>query len=95
MSELEVACAPSGSGWLCEVGIGPDAGATRHVVGVSADDLRRLAAGAVDPTALVEASFQFLLEREPRESILGAFDLPVIGRYFPEWESQMRARHGG
>lgn len=38
---------------------------------------------------LVEASFAFLLEREPKESILREFDLTVIGRYFPEYEQEI------
>ena len=33
----------------------------------------------------------FLLAREPRESILGRFDLPLIGRYFPEYEREISA----
>ena len=44
----------------------------------------------MDPTDLVERSFAFLLEREPRESILRSFDLSVIGRYFPDWERAIR-----
>ena len=42
-----------------------------------------------DPDALVRAAFDFLLTREPRESILRRFDLPVIGRYFPGWEAEV------
>ena len=38
---------------------------------------------------LVQRSFEFLLEREPNTSILRRFDLPVIGKYFPEYERQM------
>ena len=53
-------------------------------------DLQRLAPGTTDPTDLVRRSFAFLLEREPKESILGAFDLTVIGRYFPDWEAWIR-----
>ncbi len=34
---------------------------------------------------LVEASFAFLLEREPASSILRRFSLDVIGDYFPEY----------
>lgn len=34
---------------------------------------------------LVVASFRFLLDREPQESILPEFDLRVISRYFPEY----------
>ena len=35
---------------------------------------------------MVRRSFEFLLEREPPESILRSFDLTVIGRYFPDYE---------
>ena len=34
---------------------------------------------------LVSASIRFLLDREPKESILSRFDLGVIGGYFPEY----------
>jgi len=80
-------------GWTCSVTVrehGIDV--STHRVRVSADDLDRLAVGADDPTALVEASFAFLLEREPPGSILGAFDLTEIGRYFPSYETDIRAR---
>jgi hypothetical protein len=40
----------------------------------------------VAPDVLVEKSFRFLLDRESNTSILRSFDLPVIGRYFPEYE---------
>ena len=33
-----------------------------------------------------------LLEREPKESILARFDLPVIERYFPEYPHEIRRR---
>jgi hypothetical protein len=38
----------------------------------------------------VRACFDFLLEREPKESILRSFDVTVIGRYFPEFETTIR-----
>jgi hypothetical protein len=31
-----------------------------------------------------------MLEREPKESILPAFDVSVIGSYFPEFESNIQ-----
>ena len=40
----------------------------------------------------MRASFEFLLEREPPSSILGRFDLDIIGRYFPEYADTMRTR---
>lgn len=39
---------------------------------------------------LIEKSFEFLLDRESNTSILSTFDLPVIARYFPEYESKIR-----
>jgi hypothetical protein len=35
---------------------------------------------------IVSRSFAFLLEREPNSSIMRTFDLPVIQRYFSEYE---------
>ncbi|HEX6329923.1 MAG TPA: hypothetical protein VF129_01345 [Actinomycetota bacterium] len=60
---------------------------SEHAVTASEDDLRRLGGGYESPEAFVRACFEFLLEREPRESILRSFDVSVIGRYFPEFES--------
>jgi hypothetical protein len=59
-------------------------GTATYVVTVSASDVGRFAPGAT-PEALLEASFEFLLEREPKEAILRRFDLPIIERYFPEY----------
>lgn len=86
MTDIDVRCEPSGAGWACQVGLTDDAGSDEHRVTVTRTDLARLAPGADDPTDLVRRSFAFLLEREPRESILRTFDLTVIGRYFPDWE---------
>ena len=43
-----------------------------------------------EPAKLVEASMQFLLEREPKESIMRQFDLDVIARFFPEYPTAIR-----
>lgn len=67
-----------------------DGSTTEHEVTLGPDDVERL--GAPDARTLVRESFEFLLEREPKESILQRFELAVIGRYFPEWESEMRTR---
>ena len=92
MKPLRVDCRQADGRWSCSVVVGDDAGATTHVVQVAADVLERLAPGAAEPTALVHASFEFLLERERRESILRRFDLPIIGRYFPDYEARIRER---
>jgi hypothetical protein len=86
---VSVACTLGGDDWTCAVTVGNDAAATRHRVTVSPGTLSRLRPGSEDPSDLVRDSFAFLLAREPRESILREFDLPVIGRYFPGWESEI------
>jgi hypothetical protein len=80
-------------GWTCSVGLrehGLDV--STHRVHVGPDVVARLAPGAGDPAGLVKASFEFLLEREPPQSILRSFDLMEIGRYFPEYETEIRRR---
>ena len=64
---------------------------TVHDVTARPADIRRYG-GDVAPERLVKASFEFLLEREPKESILRSFDLPVIERYFPEFPRKIRER---
>ncbi len=87
---VDVRCDPDGAGWHCRVTVGDDPAATSHEVTVSAATLASLAPGAADPEALLRASFDFLLARESRESILRRFDLMVIRRYFPDWEEEIR-----
>ena len=90
MGSVEVASHASPRGWTCIVAV-RNGGETRHLVHVSRADLARLAPGATDPGDLVRASFAFLLEREPREAILREFEISVIGRYFPEFEREIKA----
>ena len=65
---------------------------TSHVVTLKPADYERIAGGKVLPDELVKMAFEFLLGNEPKESILGRFDLSLIGRYFPNFESEMRRR---
>ena len=90
MTPLQVDCRRAEGGWTCRVTVGDDARATEHEVAVTDDVLARMAPADDDPTRLVRESFHFLLAREPRESILRSFELPVIGRYFPDWEAELR-----
>ena len=62
---------------------------TSHRVRVTPNDLHRFGGENVSSQQLLEASFQFLLDRESNTSILSSFDLPLIGRYFPEYEKEI------
>ncbi len=62
---------------------------TRHHVTMSRQTCDRLTAGKHTPERCIEAAFRFLLDREPKESILGRFDVTVISCYFPEFERDL------
>jgi hypothetical protein len=67
---------------------------TTHMVTVEPDYCQKLTGGRVRAETLVEKSFAFLLAREPNTSILRSFELPVIGRYFPEYEPTIKKMLG-
>jgi hypothetical protein len=90
MSDISVECSASGGGWLAHVAVTDRGSTRRYQVRVSAAELARFAPGASEPDDLVLRSFEFLLDREPKESILATFDLSVIGRYFPEYERTIK-----
>ena len=91
MTTIEVACEPAGSatGWTCRVVVRDAGGSTEHTVNVGPAELASLAPGATSPDDLVRRSFEFLLARERKESILRWFDLPAIGSYFPDYEREI------
>jgi len=78
----------AGDEWLVTI---KGAVTTHHRVRLSKAELERLGRGKPVEDLLKE-SFRFLLEREPNTSILGSFDLSLIGRYFPEYEREIRTR---
>jgi hypothetical protein len=61
---------------------------THHHVTMSQEMCERLTAGKHTPERCLEAAFRFLLDREPKESILRRFDVTAISRYFPEFERE-------
>ena len=61
-----------------------------HHVTLQPEDHAKFGGGKLEPEELIRRSFKFLLQRETKESILGRFDLSVISRYFPEYETEMK-----
>ena len=78
------------AGAVYDVTIEDARGSTHHEVTVWPSDIARYAPDAA-PEDLIDASFRFLLEREPKEAILARFELPVIERYFPEYLTRIEA----
>ena len=92
MARIEVRSAAEGDGWAFEVTVSEGGGRTSHRVTMTREVYERLTGGACPPEELVRRSFEFLLEREPKESILREFDITVISRYFPSYEDEIRER---
>jgi hypothetical protein len=65
---------------------------TEHTVVLDDDYYRDLNQGSMTKEELIKRSFEFLLQRESKESILSRFNLKVIKRYFPEFEREISTR---
>ena len=63
---------------------------TAHIVTLAEDYYQKLTQNKVSAEELIRRSFEFLLSREPKESILRQFDLRDITRYFPEYENNLK-----
>jgi len=64
---------------------------SEHTVSLEDDYYRKLTGGKTSKEELIKKSFEFLLEREPKESILSEFNLRIIKNYFPEYEKEIKA----
>jgi hypothetical protein len=86
---IEVRQTAEGDRLEFEVVVSEGQGETRHHVTMATSTYERLTARRHTAEQCVEAAFRFLLDREPKESILRNFDVTVISRYFPEFEREL------
>ena len=68
------------------VAVEESGGSSEHEVTLTDEYHQQLTGGEMSKEERIERSFEFLLEREPKESIMSSFELPVIQRYFPSYE---------
>jgi hypothetical protein len=66
-----------------------DGSRTRHRVTVPERFLTDHDLAAAQEPALARASMHYLLEREPPSSIMSAFSLDDITRYFPDYPAEI------
>jgi hypothetical protein len=92
LSDIAVECSRLDKGWLALVTVADHDSSREFEVSVSEAELARFDPDSADPCSLVRRSFEFLLAREPKDSILSSFGLSVIGRYFPEYEREILRR---
>ena len=90
MAEISIAHV---SGSTYRVTIEEPGSVSSHEVTVWPSDIARYAPAAT-PEQLLQASFEFLLAREPKEAILKRFELPVIEQYFPEYRRMIATMLG-
>jgi len=65
-------------------------GETNHEVTMAQATYLKLTNGEIEPNRCIQAAFEFLLDREPKEAILSRFDVTVISRYFPGFEKDLK-----
>jgi len=92
VQKIDVRTAPQDDGWVFQVTVSQGSSQTSHRVTMTRDVYERLTGARCPPEELVRRSFEFLLEREPKESILSEFDITVISRYFPGYEAEIARR---
>jgi hypothetical protein len=97
MVRISVVTLPSSddnSSWRYHVEITGSDGSgskTTHQVAMAKDYYMDLTErGRISPEEFIKKSFEFLLDRESRDSILQQFDIAQINDYFPEYETEIK-----
>jgi hypothetical protein len=90
MAEIDVTVAEeTDEAWAFDVTVREPDGRSSHRMTVTRADLVDLRGEGSDPERFVRDSFEFLLAREPKESIMSRFDVRDIARYFPEFRERI------
>ena len=92
MAQIDVRTVPEGEDWAFQVTVSEGGGQTSHRVTMGRNAYQQLTGEVCSPEELVRRSFEFLLEREPKESILREFEITVISRCFPDYEREISKR---
>jgi hypothetical protein len=90
VAEIEVTrAAETDQAWEFVVTVREATGQSTHRMTLSHAELADLRGERADPEGFVRDCFEFLLAREPKESIMSRFDVRDIGRYFPEFREEI------
>ncbi len=93
MPEIEIGTETErGTHWAYDVTVYADGRAHRYDVTMSFQDYDLWCRGRTAPSRVVEAAFEYLLDREPPDTILARFDLSTIRRYFPTVDKELPGR---
>jgi hypothetical protein len=77
--------------FVCAVEVKEGDSKSMHLVHLNRNYFQDLVNGHenITPEQLVQKSFEFLLEREPKEAILKNFNLKQIEEHFPEYRAEI------
>ncbi len=75
--------------WIFKVVIEESNTSTSHQVSMTKEFYKKLKTNSTSQK-IVKHSFQFLLENEPKESILSEFDISIISTYFPDYLKKLK-----
>lgn len=89
--DIKVKTRVTNLGWHFDVTLDEPTGSSFYKVSMDKDFLTRIGAD-FHPEKVVEKSFEFLLEKEPKERILQEFDIVTISHYYPEFISELSKR---
>lgn len=90
MANIEIQSATeTDNGWSYQVKLDEGGSQHQYSVTLSRSDYDQWSNGQVKPEQVIQAAFDFLLEREPASAILSKFDCSVIRRYFPEVDREL------
>ncbi len=78
--------------WAYEVTVRDGEVEHRFAVTLGWSDYDLWSHGRAPPSRVVEAAFEFLLQRESAAEILRKFDCSVIRRYFPQVDAELPKR---
>jgi hypothetical protein len=63
---------------------------TRHKVSMDKEYYEKISNGIIGPEDFVKKSFEFLLKREDKNSVLKEFNIKQISEYFPDYETEIK-----
>ena len=89
--DIKIKTHPSNMGWHFSVTVTDENSQGEYTVTMDKDFVTRIGA-SLEPEKVVEKSFEFLLEREPKENILQEFDITVISHYYPDFISELEKK---
>ena len=89
--DIKVTTRPTNLGWHFDVTLDQANTPSFYKVSMDKDFLTRIGAD-FRPEKVVEKSFEFLLEKEPKERILQEFDIVTISHYYPEFIAELSKR---